>query len=100
MKKPEPDLLQLREQAGMVSGILKILANPDRLLILCHLAQQELHVSDIEAITGISQPTLSQQLSILRRATVVVTRREGKQIYYAIADQRLLELMQTMYRLY
>ena len=104
MKKPQSDarttVLQLRGQAGAVSSTLKIMANQDRLLILCHLVQQELNVSDIEAITGIGQPTLSQQLSILRRANVVQTRREGKQIYYALADQRLVELMQTLYRLY
>lgn len=100
MKKPESDWLALRAQAGAVSSTLKIIANQDRLLILCHLVQQALNVSDIEAMTGIGQPTLSQQLSILRRANVVLTRREGKQIYYRIADQRLVELMQTLYRLY
>ena len=52
----------MRESADTVVGILKSLANSDRLLILCHLSQQELNVSQIEEITQIHQPTLSQQL--------------------------------------
>ncbi len=98
--KEKLELVRLREQAGEVTAMLKVLANQDRLLILCHLVQQELNVSDIETATGITQPTLSQQLTILRRSEVVLTRREGKQIYYAIADQRVVTLMQTLYGLY
>ena len=96
----EKDVMALRDQAGQVSNMLKQLANQDRLLILCQLAEQEFNVSKIEQLTGIMQPTLSQQLTILRRAKLVITRREGKQIYYAIQDQRLMRLLQTLYQLY
>lgn len=96
----EKDLLVLRDQAGEVSNMLKQLANQDRLLILCQLAQQEYNVSQIEQLTGIAQPTLSQQLTILRRAKLVITRREGKQIFYSIEDERLMNLLQTLYQLY
>ena len=96
----EKDLLVLRDQAGEVSNMLKQLANQDRLLILCQLAQQEYNVSQIEQLTGIVQPTLSQQLTILRRAKLVTTRREGKQIFYSIEDERLMRLLQTLYQLY
>lgn len=96
----EKEVMALRDQAGQVSTMLKQLANPDRLLILCQLAEQEFNVSQIEQLTGIMQPTLSQQLTILRRAKLVTTRREGKQIYYAIQDERLMRLLQTLYQLY
>lgn len=96
----EKEVMALRDQAGQVSTMLKQLANQDRLLILCQLAEQEFNVSQIEQLTGIAQPTLSQQLTILRRAKLVITRREGKQIYYAIQDQRLMRLLQTLYQLY
>lgn len=96
----EKDVMALRDQAGQVSNMLKQLANQDRLLILCQLAEQEFNVSQIEQLTGIMQPTLSQQLTILRCAKLVITRREGKQIYYAIQDQRLMRLLQTLYQLY
>ncbi|WP_228268263.1 ArsR/SmtB family transcription factor, partial [Acinetobacter sp. AB118710] len=76
-------------------SILKSLANTDRLLILCHLSQQELNVSQIEEITDIKQPTLSQQLMMLRKSDVVNTRRDGKQIYYSIKDERMIEVLNT-----
>ncbi|AOA57177.1 ArsR/SmtB family transcription factor [Acinetobacter larvae] len=88
------------EQVPTVTACLKVLANPDRLKILCALMAQELHVQEIESYTDIHQPTLSQQLGILRQAEMVSTRREGKQIYYQVSDQKVLDLMQTLYRLY
>jgi len=90
----------MRDSAETVVTILKSLANTDRLLILCHLSQQELNVSQIEEITQIRQPTLSQQLMMLRKSDVVNTRRDGKQIYYTIKDPKLVEVLNTLYRLY
>lgn len=90
----------MRDSAETVVTILKSLANTDRLLILCHLSQQELNVSQIEEITQIRQPTLSQQLMMLRKSDVVNTRRDGKQIYYTIKDPKLVEVLRTLYRLY
>jgi ArsR family transcriptional regulator len=90
----------MRDSAEQVVGILKSLANTDRLLILCHLSQAELNVSEIEEITEIKQPTLSQQLMMLRKSDVVDTRRDGKQIYYSIKDQNLIVVLNTLYQLY
>ncbi len=81
------EITSMRDSAEVVVSILKSLANTDRLLILCHLSQQELNVSQIEEITDIKQPTLSQQLMMLRKSDVVNTRRDGKQIYYSIKDE-------------
>ena len=94
----DPDLL--RGAAAQAVGVLKLLANEDRLLLLCQLSQGEMCVSDLESRLGIRQPTLSQQLAVLRRENAVTTRREGKNIYYQIADPRLLALLQTMYQQY
>lgn len=90
----------MRESASSVVTILKSLANTDRLLILCHLAQEELNVSQIEEKTQINQPTLSQQLTMLRKSNVVSTRRDGKQIYYSIKDEKLHIVLNTLYNLY
>lgn len=94
------EITTMRDSAELVVGILKSLANTDRLLILCHLAQQELNVSQIEEITDIKQPTLSQQLMMLRKSDVVTTRRDGKQIYYSIKDANLVQVLNTLYQLY
>jgi DNA-binding transcriptional ArsR family regulator len=83
-----------------VAALLRVLSNSDRLLLLCHMAEGELCVSDLEACTDIRQPTLSQQLTVLRNAQAVVARREGKQIFYSIRDARTLALMQTLHALY
>lgn len=83
-----------------VTSILKVLSNPDRLKILCTLLQQELNVQQIELATQIQQPTMSQQLTVLRKANVVATRRSGKQIFYRMHDPKILQLIQTLEGLY
>ncbi|TCB55215.1 ArsR/SmtB family transcription factor [Acinetobacter terrae] len=87
-------------QVDLVSDCLKVLSNPDRLKILCVLVEGELNVQQIELRTNIQQPTLSQQLTVLRKADMVSTRREGKQIFYQVTDPKVLTLMQTLYQLY
>lgn len=87
-------------QVDQVSNCLKVLSNPDRLKILCVLVNTELNVQQIEDCTDIHQPSLSQQLTVLRNHKIVVTRREGKQIFYQLADEKVLAIMQTLYQLY
>ena len=94
------EITTMRDSADQVVGILKSLANTDRLIILCHLSQAELNVSKIENLTHIQQPTLSQQLMMLRKSDVVSTRRDGKQIFYSIKDQNLVVILNTLYQLY
>lgn len=97
---PVMDIDALRRAAGQAVGALKLLANEDRLLLLCRLSQGELCVSELEEELGIRQPTLSQQLGVLRSEGVVNTRREGKNIYYSVADRSLLDILAVLYRLY
>lgn len=90
----------LRGAAGKAVAALKLLANEDRLLLLCQLSQGEMCVSDLEQKLGIRQPTLSQQLGVLRAEGVVDTRREGKNIFYRVSDPALLEIVAVLYDLY
>ena len=96
----ELEIASMHDSIDIVVTILKSLANTDRLLILCHLAKQELNVSQIVELTQINQPTLSQQLMMLRKSDVVSTRRDGKQIFYSIKDEKLVQLLNTLYQLY
>ncbi len=96
----EMDLEALRAHAGEAVVMLKLMGNADRLMLLCQLALQERTVGDLEQLTGITQPTLSQQLGVLRREGLVATRREGKFIWYQLADERALQLMQAIHRLF
>ena len=96
----EFDIDAMRFAAANASILLKALANPDRLLLLCQLSQGERCVGDLEALLGIVQPTLSQQLGVLRAEGLVSTRRQGKNIYYSVADPAALEVLALLYRLY
>ena len=98
---PAPLKVQIDfSQVELVSDCLKVLSNPDRLKILCVLVDGELNVQHIEQRTDIHQPTLSQQLTVLRNSQIVSTRREGKQIFYQFSDIRVLKIMQTLYEVY
>lgn len=100
MLKTELTVESKRDAASRVSAILRTLANEDRLLLLCHLSQSELSVGEIEEQLGIRQPTLSQQLGVLRNEGLVETRRDGKRIYYRISDPKLTQLLDTLFQLY
>jgi len=88
---------QMRVQARKVVSLLKLLGNEDRLLLLCQLAQREYSVGQLEEMLGIHQPTLSQQLGALRRAGLVATRKEGKLVYYWMADEAAIAVINTLY---
>ena len=101
--KPTPTVIDtetLRLAADQAVGALKLLANVERLLLLCQLSQGEMCVGDLEAQLDIRQPTLSQQLGVLRNEGVVATRRDGKKIFYSVADPNLLQILEVLYRLY
>lgn len=100
IKPADIDLAAMRTAASEAGGLLKALANPDRLLLLCQLTQGPMCVSDLETTVGIQQPTLSQQLGVLREEALVTTRREGKQIYYSIASSEAMAVLQVLYQLY
>lgn len=100
MKQSRLDLDALRSAADQAAHLLKTLANPARLLLLCQMTQGEFCVGELEAITGIRQPTLSQQLTVLRADGMVATRRDGKQIFYRIASDEALQVLQTLYGIY
>lgn len=94
------DLVALQGAAGEASKLLKVLSNPDRLLLLCQMTQGEFSVSELEAVTGIRQPTLSQQLTVLREERLVASRRDGKQIFYTISSAEAMAVLQVLYQLY
>jgi ArsR family transcriptional regulator len=94
------DFVKLQSAAGEACKLLKVLSNPDRLLLLCQMSQGEFSVSELEALTGVRQPTLSQQLTVLRDEDLVNARREGKQIFYSIASAEALSVLQLLYQLY
>ncbi|VVE49143.1 Biofilm growth-associated repressor [Pandoraea iniqua] len=91
------DVARLRSAARDATKLLRALANEDRLLILCQLTQGERSVGELESQLDIRQPTLSQQLAVLRTEQLVTTRRDGKRIYYAVGDATVLAVLSCLY---
>ena len=94
------DMQHMQLAAREASQLLRVMSNENRLLLLCPRSQGERSVGELEEMLGIRQPTLSQQLGVLRSEELVQTRRDGKQIFYRIADERAQQVLETLYRLY
>lgn len=94
------DLSELKRNTTRAATLLKSLANEDRLLLLCQLVSEEKAVSELERLTGIRQPTLSQQLGVLRNEGLVITRREGKWIFYSVASDEVMTILGALHTLY
>ena len=90
----------LRDNTHRAAGLLKSLANPDRLLLLCQLVEMERSVTELESLTGIRQPTLSQQLGVLRNEGLVTTRRDGKWVYYRIASPEAMTILGALHQIF
>lgn len=92
-----PDMLA---KAADAAGLLRLLANEKRLLVLCHLVEGEQGVGALADAVGLSPSALSQHLALLRDSGVVATRRESQAIFYRLADPKAVEVLHLMHRLY
>ena len=88
----------LRTSAARGCALLKAIANEDRLILLCQLCSGEKNVGELGEATGIAQPTLSQQLGVLRDEGLVLARREGKFMYYSLSSKEVLVILHALYR--
>lgn len=97
---PDEDMDKLVVNACRAADFLKALSHEGRLMILCHLAGGEKSVTELEHLLAARQAAVSQQLSRLRLEGLVTPRRDGKTIYYSLADdrsRRIIELLYTMF---
>jgi len=89
----DPSIRELQEQAGEAANFLKLIANEKRLLILCRLAMGEANVAELTTIANLSQSAMSQHLAKMRLDGLVQGRKQGLQVFYSIADERCLGLL-------
>lgn len=94
------DLVDMKGRVPEVADLLRFMATPSRLLLLCQLSQGESTVGGLEEATGIRQPALSQQLAELRQRDLVTTRRESRSIFYRMADPRVAALLTAMHEIF
>jgi ArsR family transcriptional regulator, virulence genes transcriptional regulator len=93
-------LAELGAHAEEAAQLLTAMANQKRLMILCHLLDEELSVNEIAERVGLGQSPLSQHLAKLRALGLVATRRDGQQIYYRLASDEVARVLQTLYNVY
>lgn len=90
----------MRASSTEAARVMQLMSHPDRLLILCLLSENEFSVGEIEQRLELQQPMLSQHLNRLRQQQLVNTRRQGKYIYYCLADSNTEQILKLLYSLY
>ncbi len=107
MAGPDPSVFEdddrldeMAENAKQATAMLKALGHEGRLMILCYLSQGEKTVTELEEMLSMRQPAVSQQLARLRGENLITARREGKAIYYSIADDRARRIMEVVYDMF
>lgn len=96
----EKDFERMGDSSRDASNMLKALSHESRLMILCHLVSGEKSVSELEDLLTVRQAAVSQQLARLRTEGLVSPRRDGKTIYYSLADERPRRMLELLYELY
>ena len=100
MKQTNLALEEMESNAREAAKFLKMLSNPTRLWVLCQMVQEPRCVSELEANLSISQSALSQHLAKLREQKLVKTEKQGQNMYYSIADPKVLRVLELLYTLY
>lgn len=96
----EMQLEEMRSHAGDAARLLKALANDNRLMILCVLAEGEASVGQLNKRIALSQSALSQHLALLRRDGLVKTRRASQTIYYSLIPGPAMRLISLLHEIY
>lgn len=91
---------EMATRAHVAAAFLKALSHGARLMILCNLVEGEKSVSALEAAIGERQASVSQHLARLRAEGMVSARRDGKLIYYALADERVRRAVSLVYDMF
>ncbi|KXI27830.1 ArsR/SmtB family transcription factor [Paraglaciecola hydrolytica] len=94
------ELEQLASNAEQAEAFMKILANKNRLMILCSLLDKECSVSELNQCVPLGQSALSQHLAVLREHKLVGTRREAQSIMYSVSDPRVKQIIEKLYEFF
>jgi len=94
------DFSDMQDSAGKACGLLKAMANEARLMVLCQLIEGEKSVTELQEAIGLSQSAMSQHLAVLREQEIVSTRRDGQSVYYRVANDHAMAVLETLHREY
>ena len=90
----------MSKKAESAAALLRVLANPARLMILCHLLDGEQSAGELWEKSSLSQSAFSQHLASLRKSKIVITRKQSQTVYYSLEDDNAVTVLETLYRLY
>lgn len=99
-KTKHTTLSQMQKNAAAAEGLLKQMANANRLMLLCAMVSAEKSVAELVEICGVSQSAVSQHLAGLREAGLVNAQKRGKQVYYQVASVEVQAILSTLYLIY
>lgn len=98
---PEPTTIkiemdEMKKNAEEVAELLRVMAHPERLMVLCQLTQSEMGVGLLQQGSTLSQSAFSQHLTVLRKHGIIQARKESQQVFYRLADSRITALIQSL----
>ncbi|HGS4572203.1 transcriptional regulator [Vibrio cholerae] len=98
---PEPTTIkiemdEMKKNAEEVAELLRVMAHPERLMVLCQLTQSEMGVGQLQQGSMLSQSAFSQHLTVLRKHGIIQARKESQQVFYRLADSRITALIQSL----
>ncbi|WGY45125.1 metalloregulator ArsR/SmtB family transcription factor [Vibrio sp. ABG19] len=94
------DIEQMKSSASEVSELLRIMAHPERLMVLCQLTQGEIGVGQLQKNSSLSQSAFSQHLTLLRTHQLIKARKESQQVFYSLADGRVAQLIGSLQHIF
>ncbi|WP_114764769.1 ArsR/SmtB family transcription factor [Vibrio rhodolitus] len=97
MSETQFDITQMQENATQAAELLKVMAHPERLMVICQLTQGEVGVGALQANSTLSQSALSQHLTVLRKHNIIKARKESQQVFYSLSDERVKVMMKSLH---
>ncbi|WP_375749846.1 metalloregulator ArsR/SmtB family transcription factor [Vibrio sp. HN007] len=94
------DIDRMHSNAKEVSELLKTMAHPERLMVLCQLTQGEVGAGKLQDCSSLSQSAFSQHLTVLKKQNLVSVRKESQQVFYSLSDTRVLDLIKSLHTIY
>lgn len=92
--------MDMKKNAKAAESMLKILANQNRLMILCHLSENKKSVGELCNLIGISHSAISQHLSRMKKLDLVEDIKQGQEVFYTIKSYEVKAILSTLYLIY
>ncbi len=94
------DASKVEDKAAEVADWLKVVAHPERMMVLCHLIHGEQALKDLKSHSSLSQSALSQHLAILKENKLVSFRKEAQSVFYSLSDKKTAQLLTAIQAIY